>query len=129
MMDNLFDSAASKVVHEYAADDMMVCIVLRKREGFEWGDVDVGSQDYRRQVVKALSCNGRIDVCADCDCALEWSRRMFAGVAFLSGPVALAARLRRCDGQSGRRFHVLGGSCTGKKGAQLMEPGVLVQLG
>ena len=48
MMDSLFDVGATYVETEFAPDDLEVCVFLRKREGFEWTDIDVRSDDFRR---------------------------------------------------------------------------------
>jgi hypothetical protein len=45
-MDNLFDVGRSMVDREYTPDDLVVFITLRKRQGFEWTDIDVESDDY-----------------------------------------------------------------------------------
>lgn len=106
-MDSLFDPSATKVVLEYAANDVVLYALLRKREGFQWSDIDVQSDGYRRQVKEALSCGGTMDVCVDC--AVVWSQRVVLGLAAMEGPVATIARLWREDGKA--LFHVLGGSC------------------
>lgn len=41
MMDSLFDAAATEVVFEYIANDVVVCTVLRKWEGFKSTDIDL----------------------------------------------------------------------------------------
>jgi hypothetical protein len=55
-----------------------------------------------------------MEVCADCDSVVKWSRRVFASVTFIEGPVVVQVCLCRPEhevqGEGGRKFHVRGGS-------------------
>lgn len=103
MMESFFDDAATKVVFEYAANDVVVSVIWHRPEGLQWTDIDVRSEGFRRQVKDALSCGGTKEICVDC--AVIWSQRVVLGLHSVEGPVAVAARLHRVQGEA--TFHPL----------------------
>lgn len=102
-MESLFDDAATKVVFEYADDDVVVSVIWHRPEGLQWTDIDVRSEGFRQQVKEALSCNGTKEICVDC--AVIWSQRVVLGLDSMKGPVAVGARLHRLHGDA--TFHPL----------------------
>lgn len=41
IMDSLFNYAATKVLEERAGDNLIISVVLYKRKGFQWTDINV----------------------------------------------------------------------------------------